>query len=315
MNSLLIIALQMAAALLLDKILGEFSRWHPLVGFGKVANLVEAKCNLVEHSKHCKSRIVGTLACLSIVLPLPIVFFIFNDNSVFFYLLETFALYLAIGQRSLGQHAQQIFLHLQDNDLPTARHFTGYIVSRDTQNMSPQDMTRATVESVLENGHDAVLASLFYFLIGGVPMVILHRLVNTLDAMWGYKTCRFLHFGWCAARLDDLLGFFSACASCVLYGLQIRPLCKIKPQFVCAWQQSNQYKSKNGGLCMSVGAQVLGFSIGGSASYHGKVVKGTVLGVGRTVTLFDIPASIQLVKRASYLWVTAVLTIGLLCQM
>jgi adenosylcobinamide-phosphate synthase len=180
--------------------------------------------------------------------------------------------------------------------------------------MSAQDMTRATVESVLENGHDAVLASLFYFLLGGAPLVILHRLVNTLDAMWGYKTPRFLNFGWCAAKLDDLLGFFSACASCMLYALQARPLTQIKPILICAWQQSQKYKSKNGGLCMSVGAQVLGFSLGGSASYHGKIVEGTVLGSGRQVTLTDIPASIQLVKHASYLWVIVVLAIGILCQ-
>jgi adenosylcobinamide-phosphate synthase len=307
----MIIALQMAGALLLDKLFGEFPRYHPLVGFGKIANFVEAKLNLLPYAK---SRVLGILACLSIVLPLPILFFVFKSDTATFWILETFVLYLAIGQRSLAQHAQQIFQPLQQNDLATARHFTGFIVSRDTQDMSEQDMTRATVESVLENGHDAVLASLFYFLLGGAPLVILHRLVNTLDAMWGYKTPRFLHFGWCAAKLDDLLGFFSACTSCLLYGMQTRPLSKIKQILICAWQQSQKYKSKNGGLCMSVGAQVLGFSLGGSASYHGKMVEGTVLGSGRQVTLADIPASIQLVKQASYLWVIVVLAIGILCQ-
>ena len=178
----------------------------PLVGFGNIANFVEAKCN---HPQYAKSRVLGTIACLSIVLPLPIMFFIFGNyilgtstldtstldtssldtstlgNTPLFWLLETFILYLAIGQRSLAQHAQQIFQPLQHHDLATARHFTGYIVSRDTQDMSQQDMTRATVESVLENGHDAVIASLFYFCLGGAPLVILHRLVNTLDAMCG----------------------------------------------------------------------------------------------------------------------------------
>lgn len=312
MNSLLIIALQMAGALLLDKLLGEFPRWHPLVGFGNVANFIEAKCN---HPKHSRSRILGTLACLLIVLPLPILFFIVDDRTPLFLLLETFVLYLAIGQRSLAQHAKQIFHPLQHNDIATARHFTGFIVSRDTQEMSEQDMTRATVESVLENGHDAVLASLFYFLLGGAPLVILHRLVNTLDAMWGYKTPRFLHFGWCAARLDDLLGFFSACGTCVAYGIQVRPLRKIRHILLCAWQQSQKYKSKNGGLCMSVGAQVLGFSIGGSASYHGKVIEGSVLGAGRTVILADIPTSIRLVEHASWWWVLSVLAMGLLWQL
>ena len=311
MNSLLIIVLQMVGALLLDKLFGEFTRYHPLIGFGKTANFIEEKCNLASQSQ---SRVLGCIACLSLVLPLPIILFVFDDHSLVFGLFETFILYLAIGQRSLAQHAEQILQPLQQNDLARARHFTGFIVSRDTQTMSEQDMTRATVESVLENGHDAVLASLFYFLLGGAPLVTLHRLVNTLDAMWGYKTPRFLYFGWCAARLDDLLGFFSACATCLTYGLQAKPLHKLKQILALAWRQSQQYKSKNGGLCMSVGAQVLNFSVGGSASYHGEIVVGPPLSLGRKVQVSDIPASIRLVKHASWLWVILVFVVGLSCQ-
>jgi adenosylcobinamide-phosphate synthase len=159
-----------------------------------------------------------------------------------------------------------------------------------------------------------VLASLFYFVLGGLPLVILQRLVNTLDAMWGYKTPRFLHFGWCAARLDDLLGFFSACATCVTYGIQAKPLGKLKQMLLLAWQQSHQYKSKNGGLCMSVGAQVLNIRIGGSANYHGKVVVGSPLGLGKKVQMPDIAASIRLVKYASGWWVVLVFSLGLICQ-
>ncbi|WP_339725711.1 adenosylcobinamide-phosphate synthase CbiB [uncultured Paraglaciecola sp.] len=309
MNHLLLIALQMAGALILDKFFGEFPRYHPLVGFGKVASFVEEKCNLVPHSKN---RIIGCIACLLLVLPVPLLFFTLNQHSVTFWLLETFVLYLAIGQRSLTQHAEQILHPLQQHDLATARHFTGYLVSRDTQNMSQQDMTRATVESVLENGHDAVIASLFYFLLGGAPLVILHRLVNTLDAMWGYKTQRFLQFGWCAARLDDLLGFLSAWATCLTYGLQAKPLYRLTKILPRAWRQSQQYKSQNGGLCMSVGAQVLEFSIGGLASYHGELVAGSSLGLGRKVQVSDIYASTQLVKKASWWWIILVLSVGFL---
>jgi adenosylcobinamide-phosphate synthase len=311
MNGLLIIALQMAAALMVDRLLGEFPRWHPLVGFGKMTNLIEARLNASQHSK---SRMLGVIACLLLVLPLPLIVFIWDGQSPLFWLFETFVLYLAIAQRSLAQHAQQILQPLQKNDLTTARYFTGFIVSRDTQMMTEQDITRATVESVLENGHDAVLASLFYFLVGGAPLVILHRLANTLDAMWGYKTPRFLHFGWCAARFDDLLGFFSACMTCVVYGVQAQPLTKFKQILALAWRQSQQYKSKNGGLCMSVGAQVLQFSLGGDASYNGEVVIGCTLGQGRQVKVPDISASIKLVKLASCITVGAIFAVGVLCQ-
>jgi adenosylcobinamide-phosphate synthase len=146
MNSLLIVAFQMAGALILDRLLGELPRWHPLVGFGKIANFIETTLN----AKHLrKSRILGVIACLSLVVPLPLIILLWRDTIPLFWIVETFVLYWAIGQRSLAQHAEQILQPLQQHDLETARHFTGYIVSRDTQTMSEQDMTRATVESVL----------------------------------------------------------------------------------------------------------------------------------------------------------------------
>ncbi|MEP2651907.1 MAG: adenosylcobinamide-phosphate synthase CbiB [Paraglaciecola sp.] len=311
MNDWLITALQIAAALLLDKILGEPNRWHPLVGFGNIAKLLEKKTN---NSHQGKGRFIGSCCCLVLVLPIPILLFFLQANTPLFWALETFILYLAIAQHSLAAHAQQIYYPLKHNDLPKARYFTGFMVSRDTQQLSKQQMIRATVESVLENGHDGVIASVFYFTIGGAPWVVLHRLINTLDAMWGYKNSRFLHFGWCAAKLDDLLGFFSACTSCLMYGLQARPVSKVASILRCAWRQSQQYKSKNGGLCMSVGAQVLNFKIGGDATYHGKPVIGVTLGAKRQVILSDIPASIKLVKQASALWLLCILILGILCQ-
>ncbi|MDU0355969.1 CobD/CbiB family cobalamin biosynthesis protein [Paraglaciecola aquimarina] len=217
MNSLLIIALQMIAALCIDKLIGEFPKYHPLVGFGNIANWCESRFNREAHSHLAKLK--GQLCCLALVMPLPIFIFLIASPSIFYILLETFILYLAIGQQSLAQHAMQIYQPLVAGDLAQARHYTGYIVSRETSELSENEMARATVESVLENGHDAVLASLVYFLIGGAPLVILHRLVNTLDAMWGYKTPRFLYFGWFSAKFDDILGFFTAILSSVLYSL------------------------------------------------------------------------------------------------
>lgn len=308
MFSLLTIASQIALALLLDKIFGELSRYHPLVGFGRLATGLENTFNQNQHK--VVSRITGACCWLLLVAPLPILLFMLQQPHFAYYLLEVFVLYLAVAQKSLAKHAMQIYQPLQTGDLEQARHYTSYMVSRDTQQLTEADMSRATVESVLENGHDAIIASLFYFLLGGAPLVLLHRLINTLDAMWGYKTSRFLHFGWAAAKCDDVLGFLSACVSSVLYTVTKGKRSQWRAVLCLAWQQSTQYKSKNGGLCMSAGAQVLGLQLGGNASYHGESIAGVILGHGKQVTTQDIPASIDLVNQSANLFVVLTFILG-----
>jgi adenosylcobinamide-phosphate synthase len=327
LTELLVIGLQILAALLLDRVLGEFPKWHPLVGFGNLANRLEstynysakilANKNVANQNQTIIASIIrlrGAACCLALVTPLPLIIFLLASPSLIYLILETLILYLALGQKSLAQHSMQIFNPLSAGDLLQARKFTGYMVSRDTTQLTEQEMSRATVESVLENGHDAVIASVFYFVIGGAPLVILHRLVNTLDAMWGYKNTRFNHFGWFAAKFDDLLGFFSAVCSSVLYLLNRKKLHSLLTGLHLAWQQSEEYKSKNGGLCMSAGAQVLGVSLGGVANYHGTKTTSAKLGGGRQVVTADIPKSLKLVNQSGYTFVAIVLFIGFVIQ-
>lgn len=190
------------SALLLDRWLGEPVRFHPLIGFGHMANSVEKTLNVSDLSSRY-ARLAGLVALLCLVLPIVgLLFFILHFVELPYsinYLIESVILYLAIGQRSLFEHTGPIANALRQNNIDLARKKVSYIVSRDTQQLTEKDIARATVESILENGHDAVIASLFYYLIGGLPLVILHRLINTLDAMWGYKNTRFIHFGWAAA--------------------------------------------------------------------------------------------------------------------
>jgi adenosylcobinamide-phosphate synthase len=299
-------SLTILLALLLDNVLGEAKKYHYLVGFGWLADKIESVLNhnniqqnslTTAKTAPLKIKLLGTLSWCLLVLPLPIVYFLFINDLVWYWqiLLDASVLYLAIGLNSLHQHAMQIYIPLKSEDLAEARHFTGYIVSRETNALSPQAMSRATVESMLENGHDSVIASMVYYIIGGAPLVILHRLANTLDAMWGYKTSRFNHFGYASAKLDDLLGFFSGKICTLLYSLQG----DVKQSVVNAYQQGNQYKSHNGGWVMAAGATVMKITLGGNAFYHGKVITSPTLGLGNSVRTEDIPRSITLVKRAA----------------
>lgn len=294
----------MLLALLLDKVLGEAKYWHYLVGFGWLANKLAAKLNPKSAKQSVlKAKLLGTFAWCLLVLPLPIIYFSSFNHLIWYWqiLLDAGVLYLAIGLNSLHQHAMQIYRPLKSADLDNARHFTGYIVSRDTTALSEQEMSRATVESMLENGHDAVIASLIYYLIGGAPLVILHRLANTLDAMWGYKNSRYQYFGYASARLDDLLGLVSGKCCTLLYAIQGLAQGLFHRALINALQQGNKYKSHNGGWVMAAGATVMRRKLGGSALYHGKIIHSLALGCGKEVTVDDIPHSLSLVSRASLL--------------
>ena len=304
------LTLTVLIALSLDACLGEAKKYHYLVGFGWLAQHVEKKLN-GEHPQQLAipfsryKAFKGAIAWTLLVLPLPVLYFYFLNDFIWYgqVALDAIILYLAMGLNSLNKHALQVYYPLQEGNLVKARHYTGYLVSRETHQLTPEEMSRATIESMLENGHDSVIASLLYYLIGGAPLVILHRFANTLDAMWGYKTPRFAAFGYASARLDDLLGFFTGKCCTLLYAIQGRFLLSLKN----AYQQGNRYKSHNGGWVMAAGATVMKRALGGQANYHGAMVSSVLLGQGKSVNVADIPASIKVVRRAALILLFLVL--------
>lgn len=310
------ILLPILLALLFDKLLGEVRKYHYLVGFGWLAQQCEKRLNLDNKIQKetisvinarppfdIKNALLGTLSWAILVLPIPLLYFLYLDSFIWYWqiLLDASVLYLAIGLNSLYQHAMQVYRPLKADDLVQARHFTGYLVSRETQALTPTEMSRATVESMLENGHDSVIASIVYFIIGGAPLVILHRFANTLDAMWGYRTPQFNSFGFASARLDDLLGFFSAKICTVLYAIQAKTLTNLMHALKNSYAQGNQYKSHNGGWVMAAGATVMNIKLGGIALYQGKMIESATLGCGELINSEDIPKSVLMVKRAAML--------------
>jgi adenosylcobinamide-phosphate synthase len=173
--------------------------------------------------------------------------------------------------------------------------------------MTTTEISKATVESVLENGNDALFGTLFWYLIAGLPGALLHRLVNTLDAMWGYKTDHYLHFGWAAARLDDLLNWIPARLCALTYAL----LGKRKQALSCWRRQAKSYESPNGGPIMAAGAGALGIRLGGPAIYHGKLKVKPFLGVGPEATPQDINRAVRLLNGGVLLWLVLIISVNL----
>ena len=290
------VTISLCLALLLDYVLGEAKRLHPLVGFGWLAQQTETKLNHAVHTP-VQQRLRGTLAWCVLVLPLPILLTCSNNNSASL-LLHVILVYLCLGYRSLYEHGIQVYRPLINGNLSEARKFTGYLVSRDTQSLDEPAMVRATVESMLENGHDAVIATLFWYCVGGAPLAVAHRLVNTLDAMWGYKNSRYQYFGFFSAKMDDLMGWPSAKLTACLYALQGN----VWRSLSNACRQGRQYKSINGGYVMASGATALKIRLGGISTYFDKTYKTPTLGVGKPATVQDIPRSLLLVRNSCFIW-------------
>ena len=322
-------------ALGLDYWLGEPKRLHPLVGFGALADGLEQWLNsparlffwgphdgAVQTTPKADSRrnnlfkFKGVLALILAVGPLSFVAYSLQQTLAQHPILATIfagiVLYLAMGWRSLIAHAKAISTPLAEGDLSASRAAVSLIVSRDTQDLNEHEIAKAATESVLENGADALFAALFWFIVAGIPGVVIYRLSNTLDAMWGYKNPQFLYFGWAAARFDDLLNFIPARLTALAY-----TLCgSINGQTQNAWQswrqQAGSWKSPNAGSVMAAGAGAIGVELGGDAQYHGQNQQRPILGAGSAPIAKSIVDACNLVNYSLGLWLAVICLLAII---
>jgi adenosylcobinamide-phosphate synthase len=287
-------------AVLLDGWLGEPRRLHPLVGFGRLAQRIEARLYGPPATRPALRRLRGALGVgLLLAGPAALAWLGTKGPDALAAAWETLLLYLALGASSLGEHAAAVRRALDDGDLEGARKRVGRMVSRDTRDLDPGAVAKAAVESVLENGCDAVFGALFWFAVAGAPGAVLYRLANTVDAMWGYKNRRYRDFGWAAARLDDALNWIPARLTALTYGV----LGGRRSAWRCWRSQAAAWESPNAGPVMAAGAGALGLRLGGPARYRGRLEQRPILGEGREATPADIDRAIGLVRRGMWLWV------------
>lgn len=285
-----IVLIKILIALIADQILGEPRKGHPLVAFGNHANRLEARYNNGSEQQRLRS---GVIAWCIAVLPWVALAAVAHLSPLGFWF-DCILLYLAIGRKSLFEHSERVWNALQGSDLQQARHHTGMIVSRDTTTLDATGCTRATIESVLENANDSIVGALFWFALLGGPGVVLYRLANTLDAMWGYRTERFNAFGRAAARIDDVLNFLPARLCAFAYAIA-----GDFPRAMDSWRsEARLLKSPNGGPVMTAGAGALNLQLGGPAVYHGTLMEKPFFGGEQVPVADDIARANRLVDRA-----------------
>lgn len=305
------LSLATLAAVLADGLLGEPSRWHPLVGFGRIADRVEADLN-----RGTRGRGVFALGLLVGLPGAAIALLVALLPASIGWLAASALAYLCIAAHSLRAHGDAVREPLAAGDLEAARQAVARLVSRETERMDAAAIRRAALESLLENASDGVFASLFWFAAGGLVMgpagaaaaVVGHRLANTLDAMWGYRTPRYRYFGWAAARLDDGLNWLPARATALVFA----GLGDTRAALACWRDQAGACESPNAGPVMAAGAGALGLRLGGAAVYHGAWRERPALGRGRDPVDGDIARALALVLRALIVWCAAILVLDVL---
>jgi len=251
-------------AMLLDAALGE-PKWlwdrfpHPAVLMGRVVAFCDRQLN-----RGPARRLRGVLAMALMggaALLLGAAIHALPD----FGLLELLVVAILLAQRSLVDHVAAVARGLRDS-LPEARRMVARIVGRDTATMEGPAIARAAIESAAENLSDGVIAPLFWYLLGGLPGLMLYKITNTADSMIGHRTPRHEEFGWAAARFDDLLNLIPARLTALL-------LAVAHGRFDAAriiLRDAPLHRSPNAGWPEAAMAVVLGVALSGPRSYHGE---------------------------------------------
>ncbi|MEO6126458.1 MAG: adenosylcobinamide-phosphate synthase CbiB [Ilumatobacteraceae bacterium] len=222
------------------------------------------------------------------------------------------AVSIAVAGRMLGREAAAIGDLLAAGDLASARARLPSLVGRTATHLSETEVARAVIESVAENSVDAVIAPIMWAVIGGAPLVLAHRAVNTLDAMVGHHSPRYERFGWASARLDDVANWLPARLAAITVA-GVRPGRANAIQRVVR-RDAAQHPSPNGGVIESAFAAALGIRLGGANRYGDVIEDRGVLGDGRRAAAGDVAAAITLMNQATAALAAAAIAGPLLWQ-
>ena len=264
-------------AFLTDALLGDpRSKYHPVVLIGNLISLLEKILRRDFDSSLLKIFKGGVLVCIVVTVSLLVGFGIENLTNdipslaaqIF---IQAFVLSFMISPRSLADAAREIYFLLERENLALARDKVGWIVGRDTQNLNEAEIARATIETVAENTVDGIISPLFFFALGGLPLAVAYRAVNTMDSMLGYKNEKYLYFGRVAARLDDVANFIPARMTAMLFicAAMILQL-DYKNAFNMMKRDAKKHPSPNGGWAEATVAGALNIRLGGMNYYFGE---------------------------------------------
>jgi adenosylcobinamide-phosphate synthase len=301
------------AALLLDFLLGDPS-WltHPVVVIGRGISMMERDLRKIFPETPRGERTAG--AVMAVAIPLMtlvtvgvLLFLAYFVHVGLWLALELLWCWQCLAAKGLRTESMNVYQKLKavDPDRPEsideARQAVGRIVGRDTAELSAEGVTKATVETIAENYSDGVAAPLFYMAIGGAPLALVYKSINTMDSMVGYKNDRYLHFGRTAAKLDDVANYIPArlaalfwIAAAAVTGFSAKGAWRI-------WRRDRRnHASPNSAQTESACAGSLGIQLAGNAYYFGELYEKPTIGdPERPIEAEDIRRTNRMMYAAS----------------
>jgi adenosylcobinamide-phosphate synthase len=183
-------------------------------------------------------------------------------------------LFSCLSTRDLAVESHHVRLALEQDDLPRARQQVARIVGRETRHLDRPEVVRATLETIAESTLDGILSPLFYFVLGGVPLAVAYKAVNTLDSMVGHRSARYIRFGWAAATVDTWANWLPARWSAVVFAIAAWGCGqRVRQSWRCAWRDGGGGPVPNAGIPEAALAGALGVRLGGVNWYQGQAVR------------------------------------------
>lgn len=300
-------------ALLLDKWLGD-PRWlpHPVRGMGFIIAKLDTFLN-----KGAFRKIKGLIAWLTTILFvfLPTIFIVYllkDIHIILAIIVEAILIYTTIAEKDLAEAGLAVSEPLKVGNLLLAREKVSWIVGRDTEKLDESEVVRAAVETIAENTSDGVTAPLFYAILGGAPLALLYRAVNTCDSMLGYKSEKYKEFGWASAKMDDLFNYIpSRMTGYIMIASNIfSSKSTLKKCLHILNRDAKKHPSPNSGWCEAAMAALLEVQLGGINTYNGVVSDRARMGDAvHRLEVFHIEQSISIMKRTVLAFMT-LLTLG-----
>ena len=297
------VAAGLAIGVALDALLGDPRRGHPVAAFGRAAAALEAR----DYADSRRRGAAHAAACvLAVAAPAVALHRRTRGRPPWQAIAVATAVWAVTGARSLRFEAERAASSLLRRDLAAARAVLPSLCGRDPVTLDAAGMARAVVESVAENTSDAIVAPLLWGAVAGIPGLVAYRAVNTLDAMVGYRSARYLRFGWAAARMDDVANWIPARVTAALTAACAPLVTGTSPVSVLnvVRRDGGRHPSPNAGRCEAAFAAALEVCLGGTNVYGGLTetrpfLGGTDLGDGRAPEPEDIRRAVLLSRAVT----------------
>lgn len=307
------IAFAICVGFLLDLFFGE-PRFlvHPVVVIGKCISLLEKTLRKIFPKTAHGEKLAGFV--LAAIVPIGTFFvsaiILFVCREIHPHLLvaaQTFMCFQIFAAKSLKRESMAVFHALKSHDLQKARAAVGRIVGRDTASLDEAGITRAAVETVAENSADGVISPLFYIAIGGAPLGLAYKAINTMDSMVGYKNSKYLSFGFAAAKLDDIANFLPArIAAIVMVLASVAAKLDAKSAWRIFWRDRFNHASPNSAQTEAAMAGALNIQLGGNAVYFGVLKHKPTIGDASNAS-----APIDIVNANKLMYITSFICVFL----